>query len=72
VSEHEAESIRREMSQAVADSIIDALEAHGLALANAIRAVQDDQAKAREEIYALVQRVDALERKLTARSRRLA
>jgi hypothetical protein len=47
---------------AIADSIIDALDAATTKLANAIRAVQEDQAKMREEFHALSQRVEWLER----------
>ena len=64
------EPLEPEATQAVATAIIDALEAVSHKLATRILALQEDQAAVREEIYALTQRMDAVER--TARARRRA
>jgi hypothetical protein len=57
-----SESARASGFQAIADAIIDALEHVATSLTNAVTAVQEDQAAARQEIHSLKQRVDSLER----------
>jgi predicted nucleic acid-binding Zn-ribbon protein len=67
-----SESARAAGYKAIADSIIDSLEHVSRSLANAVTAVQEDQATAREEMYALKQRLDSLERVLESRTGHLA
>jgi hypothetical protein len=61
-----SEAARAAGYQAIADSVVDALEHVSKSLADAVVAVQQDQADTREEIHALKQRVDSLERILSS------
>jgi hypothetical protein len=47
---------------AIADAIVNGIITVTTELALAIKAVQDDQAETREQLYALTQRVETLER----------
>jgi hypothetical protein len=55
------EEIGAATGAALADSILDALEAVTAPLVQAVRAVQEDQAAMREQLHALAQRIEALE-----------
>jgi hypothetical protein len=57
-----SESVTGEQLGEIADAIVNGIETVTTHLAHALKAVQEDQAETREQLYALTQRVEALER----------